>query len=140
VQYDSTLMAHHLPYVVTSGDASLIELPVDWANDDWPQYAQSFEFAYHMPIKSAEQALTVYRGEIEAARRHGGLWIGVWHPFLSARPSRLDAIEELARELRDDSDIWLASLGEIAAHVEHQITAGQFNPMVTTIESGQDEP
>jgi len=139
ITYDSTLMGHHLPYVVESGGSRLIELPVDWANDDWPQYAQSFEFAYHMPIRPAQVALEVYRAEIAAAKRLGALWIGVWHPFLSARPSRLDAIEDLARELRDDDDIWLAPLADIAAHVQAQIEAGQYRPMTATTlgEAGQ---
>ncbi|MCX4094652.1 aldo/keto reductase [Nocardia sp. alder85J] len=130
IRYDSTLMGHHLPYLTRSGDATLLELPVDWTNDDWPQYAQSFEFEYHMPIKPPAGAMAVYRAEIAAATRLGGLWIGVWHPFLSARPARLDAIEDLVRELRDDDEIWLAPLCEIAAYVQDRIDAGEYRPMI----------
>ncbi|WP_019926160.1 polysaccharide deacetylase family protein [Nocardia sp. BMG111209] len=130
IRYDSTLMGHHLPYLIRSGDATLLELPVDWTNDDWPQYAQSFEFAYHMPIASPAAAMAVYRAEIAAAKQVGGLWIGVWHPFLSGRPSRLAAIADLVRELRDDDEIWLAPLHEIAAHVRDQIATAGYRPMI----------
>ena len=42
-----------------------------------------------MPVKAPSQAILAYRAELEAAYRHGGLWIGVFHPSISARLARL---------------------------------------------------
>jgi peptidoglycan/xylan/chitin deacetylase (PgdA/CDA1 family) len=127
-RYDSTLMGDDVPYVLETDAGELIEVPVDWTNDDWPQYAQSFEFAYHMPIRAPERALEVYRAELAAARRHGGLWIGVWHPFLTGRPSRLEKVVELLDEIDAAGDVWLATLSEIAEHVRAEAAAGRYTP------------
>lgn len=126
VTYDSSLMGGDVPYVLDAAEGALLELPVDWANDDWPQYAQSFEFAYHMTTRAPERAAEVYRAEIEAARRHGGMWIGVWHPCITGRPSRLHAAIGLVEEMIAAGDVWLTTLEEIAEHVRALETAGTW--------------
>jgi hypothetical protein len=60
----------------------------------------------------------LWRLEIEAQVRYGGLFNLVNHPFVTGRASRILAMEELINELLDDPRIWFASLGEIADHVE----------------------
>jgi hypothetical protein len=39
------------------------------------------------------------------------------HPFLSGRPSRAAALEELVDHVVSCADVWVAPLGEIAVHI-----------------------
>ena len=97
LSYHSGLMGHHLPHLVKTDRGSFIELPVDRASDDWPQYVVSPEFGYFIPIRAPDVAFGTFGAEFEAAYEQGGLWIAVWHPFVSGRPSRLAAIERFLR-------------------------------------------
>jgi peptidoglycan/xylan/chitin deacetylase (PgdA/CDA1 family) len=126
--YDSSLMGDDVPYLLHAAKGDLIELPVDWANDDWPQYVYSSDFGVEMPIRAPERALEVYRAEIHAARRHGGLWIAVWHPFVSGRLARAEALAILLDELLELGDVWVAPLAAIADHIRHVIDDRQYVP------------
>ena len=95
--YDASLMGDDQPYLLRTPKGDLVELPSETANDDWTHYAHVPDLEYMMQIRAPEVAEEVYRAEFEAAYRHGGLWISVWHPSISARLSRL---EVLARMLR----------------------------------------
>ena len=37
-QFDSSLMGYDIPYWVETTEGDLLELPVSWRNDDWPQF------------------------------------------------------------------------------------------------------
>jgi hypothetical protein len=45
------------------------------------------------------------------------------HPFLSGRPSRAKVLADFLARVRERGDVWLATLGEIAAHAERTIPA-----------------
>ena len=47
------------------------------------------------------QAHGVFREEFDAAREYGGLWVAVWHPFLSGRLARAHAIKTLIEYMHD---------------------------------------
>src|SRR5919106_199832 len=95
LDYDASLAGHDIPYVVTNGRDTVVELPHDAVMDDWTQYMCSREFGYMLPIASPQRAMEVFRAEFDAAWRHGALWNAVWHPFVSGRLSRCDAMMEL---------------------------------------------
>jgi peptidoglycan/xylan/chitin deacetylase (PgdA/CDA1 family) len=128
LRYDSSLMGDDVPYVLETPAGELTELPVDWANDDWPQYVQSFEFAYHMTTRAPARALEVFAAELSAARRHGGLWIAVWHPFVSGRLARFDAVLALVDELLADESVWLTTLADVERHVGELRASGAWSP------------
>jgi peptidoglycan/xylan/chitin deacetylase (PgdA/CDA1 family) len=129
-RYDSSLMGDDVPYVLRTGAGDLLELPVDWASDDWPQYVQSLEFEYLMPINSPDRAMDVFRAEFDAAWEYGGLWIATWHPFVSARPARARVVAELLDYIAEKGDVWLAPLREIAEHTRSIIADGSYSPRV----------
>ncbi len=58
--------------------------------------------------------LELWRVELEAQRREGGLVVVTMHPFLSGRASRAEVIREIIDHARRAGDVWIASLGEIA--------------------------
>ncbi len=131
--YDASLFGDEVPYRLTDGTSSLIELPSHYAMDDWPHYMVGRDLNYMMPIKAPSHAMDVFRGEFDAAWRHGGLWIAVWHPFLSGRLARFEAIAELMDHMVEKGDVWFAPLRDIAAHVEGLIADGLWTPRSDTL-------
>ena len=122
-EYDSSLMADDLPYVMRSKGRSLIELPVHWGTDDWPQFAHYDEIGYMMPVAGPTAGLSPFWEEFEAQYEAGGFWIGIWHPFLTGRLARWRQVEKWLESVLDRGDVWFASLEEIARHVRSQYGA-----------------
>ncbi len=57
-------------------------------------------------------------------RAGGGLWIAVWHPFVSGRLSRWQRIEQMIEEMQATGEVWFATLEEIATHCKTLDAAG----------------
>jgi peptidoglycan/xylan/chitin deacetylase (PgdA/CDA1 family) len=129
-EYDASLLGHDIPYLVSNGEKDLVELPSDLSLDDWPQYVCIREFGYMLPIAAPQRAMEVFRAEFDAAWRHGGLWIAVWHPFLSGRAARCDAMIELIQYMLAKGDVWFARMDEIAAHARKSIADGSWIPRI----------
>jgi peptidoglycan-N-acetylglucosamine deacetylase len=116
--YDSSLMDTDHPYELTvDGDGSLVEIPIQWALDDWEQYCYIPEFSGSGLIESPTKAIEMWRLEFDAIRAEGGCFVLTNHPFLSGRPSRAQALSGLIEYACAQDDVWVASLGEIANHV-----------------------
>jgi peptidoglycan/xylan/chitin deacetylase (PgdA/CDA1 family) len=124
LDYDASLAGHDIPYLVTNGRGTLVELPHDVTTDDWTQYVCLKEFGYMLPIASPQRASEVFRAEFDAVWKHGAFWNAVWHPFVSGRLSRCDAMIELIEHMRAKGGVWFARLDEIAAHVRQEVAAG----------------
>lgn len=127
-EYDASLMGDDVPYILKTVNGELVELPTHWGLDDWPQYVQSMDLDYMMPIRSPRHGFEVFRQEFEAARKHGGLWIPVVHPFASGRLARWDVFAEFLAEVIARGDVWFAPLEEIARHVRNVTDAGLYRP------------
>lgn len=133
--YDSSLMSYDLPYLLAEQGSgrTLIELPTDWSRDDWPQYTNNSELGYRMPIRSPKQAMEVFIAEFDAAWTYGGLWIAVWHPFVSGRLARLMAVDEMIQYMKSKGAVWFAPLEEIARYAQQQIAEGKYEPYRDTL-------
>ena len=132
--YDASLMGGDVPYLIGNDKGSdLVELPSDFVLDDWMQYVCLGEFNYMLPIASPQRAIEVFQAEFDAAWRHGGLWVTVWHPFVSGRLSRADAMVGLIEHMQEKGGVWFASLDEIAAHVRKVVASGAWTPRRDTI-------
>jgi peptidoglycan-N-acetylglucosamine deacetylase len=129
-RYDASLKGDDIPYRLTDGTRTLTELPSDLSLDDWTQYVCLKDFGYMLPIASPERAMEVFRAEFDAAWKYGALWIAVWHPFVSGRMSRADAIAGLIEHMQRKGGVWLATLEAIAAHVDRVIAEGRWQPRV----------
>jgi len=128
--YDASLCGHDIPYVLASDPGRLIELPSDVSLDDWTQYVCLKDFGYMLPIASPERAMEVFRAEFDAAWRHGGMWIAVWHPFVSGRSSRWDAAMSLIEYMQAKGGVWFARLDEIADHARRCLADGSWTPRI----------
>ena len=128
--YDASLMGDDIPYVLETRHGRLIELPSHWALDDWPHFVHNAEFGFQMPIKAPEEAMKVFMSEFEAAWEYGGLWIAVWHPFVTGRLARCHAIKKMIEAMLAKGKVWIAPMEEIAAHVNKSIDEGGYVPRV----------
>jgi peptidoglycan/xylan/chitin deacetylase (PgdA/CDA1 family) len=128
--YDATLMGDDVPYVLKCRTGSLIEMPSHWAMDDWPHYTHSLDMGYMMPIKSPDEAMNVFMSEFEAMWEHRGLWVAVWHPFVSGRLARCARVARMIEEMLRRGGVWLATLEEIAGHVKKCIDDGTYKPRI----------
>jgi peptidoglycan-N-acetylglucosamine deacetylase len=114
---DSSLFDRDAPYRLGIGSAELIEVPISWALDDWEKYA----FLPDPPtgsgvIESPARVRAMWWEEIESSVEVGGCCVLTMHPFLSGRPARARALRGLLERAADVPDLWIATIGEVAAH------------------------
>jgi peptidoglycan/xylan/chitin deacetylase (PgdA/CDA1 family) len=128
--YDASLMGDDIPYLLENPRGRLVELPSHYALDDWPHFMASRDLSYLMQPRSPEEGMDVYRAEFDAMWEYGGLWIAVWHPFLSGRLARCVAIAKLIEYMHHQGQVWFATLEDITAHVQRVIADGSWKPRV----------
>ncbi len=129
-EYDASLMGDDVPYIIQSKTGSLVEIPSHWGLDDWPQYVQSMDLDYMMPIRSPKNGWQIFVEEFEAAYRHNGLWVPVIHPFVTGRLSRWEVVAKFIESLLSRGDVWFAPMEQIARHVKQMSDDGAYSPRV----------
>jgi peptidoglycan/xylan/chitin deacetylase (PgdA/CDA1 family) len=116
--YDSSLMDADHPYeLAVQGGGPLVEIPIQWALDDWEQYCYIPDFSGTGLIESPVKVAEMWRLEFDAAREVGGCYVLTNHPFLSGRPSRAKSLDDLISYVCSQDDTWVTSMAAIAAHV-----------------------
>ena len=131
--YDASLMGDDIPYLLDNGRGTVVELPSHYALDDWPHFMTSRDFGYMVSMKSPATAIELYRAEFDAMWEYGGLWIAVWHPFLSGRLARWVEIVKLIEYMHEKGGVWFATLEEISAHVRTVVADGSWRPRSDTL-------
>jgi peptidoglycan/xylan/chitin deacetylase (PgdA/CDA1 family) len=137
---DSSLFDRDVPYRLGIGSSELIEVPVSWALDDWEKYAFLPDPATGSGvIESPARVHEMWWEEIEAYLEVGGCCVLTMHPFLSGRPARVRALRGLLERAATAPDLWIATVGEVAAHC-----AGADVPVhplsLPTVGAGPAEP
>jgi peptidoglycan/xylan/chitin deacetylase (PgdA/CDA1 family) len=121
-RYDTGMMDSDHPYRLAvsaePGAPSIVELPAHWSLDDWEPYNYLPGITGSGVIASPVDVIARWTLELEALVEEGGLFMLTNHPFVSGRPSRAAGLERLMRRAREIDGLWIASAGEIAAHVE----------------------
>lgn len=118
--YDSSLLDGDAPYRFTVGDdeRDLVEIPVDWALDDWEQYAFYPGVTGSGVIESPAKVLEMWTLEAEAHHSAGSCFVLTNHPFISGRPSKAVALERLIETVKDLDGMWVTTLEQIAEHTK----------------------
>lgn len=119
-RYDSSLMDSDYPYRLAVGDeagSSLIEIPAWWGLDDWEQYAYLPDLTGCGVIESPAKALEMWTLELRALHAIGAAFVLTCHPFLSGRPSRAYALEQLIDVMSAMPGLWVTAMGDMARHV-----------------------
>jgi peptidoglycan/xylan/chitin deacetylase (PgdA/CDA1 family) len=133
VGYDASLMGDDVPYLLDTPRGSLLELPSHWGMDDWPPFMHSGELEFEMPIQSAAHAWENWWEEFEAMWEYGGLWVPVWHPFLSGRLARWRRTHMMIERMLEKGKVWFAPMRAIAAHVRACAANGTWTPRSESI-------
>ncbi|MCK0177497.1 polysaccharide deacetylase [Mycolicibacterium sp. F2034L] len=116
--FDSSLMDADHPYeLAVPGHDPLVEIPIQWALDDWEQYCFLPDISGSGLIESPRKARELWQLEFDGLRRAGGCWVLTNHPFLTGRTSRAAELDDLMRYVLDHGDVWTTNLGAIAEHV-----------------------
>lgn len=129
--YDSSMMADDIPYVIKTNEGELIEMPVHWGTDDWPPFAHYDEIGYMMPVRSPSDGLAGFWEEFDAQYEAGGFFMLIVHPFLTGRLARWRMVEQWLEKTLDTHDVWFAPLADICAHVK---AAHQDNDQTVRVE------
>lgn len=95
---------------------------MDWALDDWEQYAFYPGVTGSGVIESPAKVLEMWTLEAQAHHREGGCFVLTNHPFISGRPSKAAALEQLIETVKAMDGMWVTTLAEIAAHAERTCT------------------
>ena len=131
--YDASLMGDDVPYLLSIGHAQLVELPSYWGMDDWPQFVQDMDLNYMMPIKSPSKGIEVFKEEFDAIYEYGGLWVPVWHPFVTGRLARWHQVRKLLHYMQEKGDVWFAPMEQIAAHIMKVTADGSYQPRIDNL-------
>jgi len=117
--YDSSLMADVDCYeLVMNGEPSgVIELPVEWIRDD-AVYFNMNRFASLRPQISPADVFDIFKRELDAAHREGGVFQLTMHPHVSGYRSRVWILEELIRYARSLGNVWFATHADIVRYVK----------------------
>jgi hypothetical protein len=112
--YDSSLMADVDCYelLLDGTPTGVVELPVEWIRDD-AVYFNMNRFASLRPHTAPADVFDIFRRELEAAYREGGIFQLTMHPHIIGYRSRVWIIEELIRHARALGPIWFATHADI---------------------------
>jgi peptidoglycan/xylan/chitin deacetylase (PgdA/CDA1 family) len=115
--YDSSLMADVDCYelVMNGTNTGVVELPVEWIRDD-AVYFNMNRFASLRPQISPADVFDIFRRELEAAHREGGVFQLTMHPHISGYRSRIWILEELIRHARALGNVWFATHADVARY------------------------
>jgi peptidoglycan/xylan/chitin deacetylase (PgdA/CDA1 family) len=119
--YESGLMDADHPYLLgTTAEPeapTIVELPAHWGLDDWEPYNYLPGITGTGVIASPSELIARWTLELEALVAEGGLFVLTNHPFVSGRASRAAGLERLMTRAKEIDGLWIATAGEIAAHV-----------------------
>jgi len=117
--YDSSLMADVDCYELTMDgeNTGVIELPVEWIRDD-AVYFNMNRFASLRPHTPPADVFDIFRRELDAAWREGGLFQLTMHPHIIGYRSRIWILEELIGHAKARKDVWFATHAEVVRYVK----------------------
>ena len=117
--YDSSLMADVDCYELTmhGEPTGVVELPVEWIRDD-AVYFNMNRFASLRPHTAPADVFDIFRRELDAAYREGGLFQLTMHPHISGHRSRIWILEEIIRHAKALGSVWFATHADIVRYAK----------------------
>jgi peptidoglycan/xylan/chitin deacetylase (PgdA/CDA1 family) len=117
--YDSSLMGDDEPYLIDAGNGErLLEIPVQWINDDWPHFGFSSIPPLGFGISSQEKVFEIWSEEFAGYHEYGGCYVLTMHPFVIGRPSRIRLLNRMIEYINGFEGVWWATLEQVADHVK----------------------
>lgn len=119
IAYDSSLAADDDCYELEmNGEPTdVIEVPFDWVRDD-AVYFLMHRFQGLRPYTPPSDVFDIFKRELDATHKDGGLFELTMHPHVITNRSRIWIVEELIKYARTLSGgVWFARHDEIVAYV-----------------------
>jgi peptidoglycan-N-acetylglucosamine deacetylase len=110
--YDSSLMGNDIPYWLDTPDGPLVEVPIQWLLDDAPLYRHVYGSSNG--IADPDRVVRMWSREFKALHAENGCFTLTMHPWISGRPSRLDALQELIDYIQSFPGVWFTTCLEVA--------------------------
>ncbi len=116
--YDSSCMGDDRPYVERHGELEILELPVHWTLDDFPQLS----WFPHLsgPLRDPGDVMVTWRREVDAAIAEQRPLVLTCHPETIGRAGPMAAFTDFVRELRDEGRVRFARCIDLARGPEGQ--------------------
>ena len=113
-----------------SDTRDIVEIPVDWTLDDWEQYAFYPGVTGSGVIESPAKVLEMWTLEAQAHHSQGSCFVLTNHPFISGRPSKAVALEQLIERVKGMDGIWVTTLEQIAEHTKATVAEVQTHARI----------
>tara|TARA_B100001964_G_scaffold1342_1_gene1620 strand:- start:92 stop:499 length:408 start_codon:yes stop_codon:yes gene_type:complete len=126
-------MGDDVPYILKTTSGQIVELPTHWGCDDWPPFAYIDDLNYRMPIRAPSDGLRGFMEEFDAAYKWGGLFVPVWHPFVTGRLARWTQVDNWLTLLVERGDVWITTMSNIANHIWGLQKDGTYEPRIDTL-------
>jgi peptidoglycan/xylan/chitin deacetylase (PgdA/CDA1 family) len=127
-KYDSSLMEDDIPYWLDTPEGPLMEVPVSWALDDAPLYRYALNWSN--AIADPDRVIRMWNREFKGLYDEGGCFMLTIHPFLSGRPSRVEALREVIEYARGFDGVWFATAEDVARWATTLPSLGRSNAAV----------
>lgn len=114
--YDSSLMGDDRPYLLTTPDGPLVELPVQWLLDDAVYYRAAPVGGAQRYLDHPDRVAKTWIAEFDGLAAAGACFILTLHPWISGRPSRIAALERVVDYIQARDDIWWTTCAELAEY------------------------
>jgi peptidoglycan-N-acetylglucosamine deacetylase len=127
-EYDSSFSASDLyPYYLRKGDivsltqpyvfgelCEMVEIPVNWAADDWPAF--EFIFGMNTGLKTPAEVRAYWQADFDylVANCPGGVYDLTCHPQVIGRGGRLMMYEDLVKYMKAADNVRFETLGQVA--------------------------
>jgi peptidoglycan/xylan/chitin deacetylase (PgdA/CDA1 family) len=128
--YDSSQMANDFtPYRLRNGDqvsmeegikfgeeVNVIEIPVTWGLDDFPQFEFLLFPTYLMGLSNPSKVKESWLGDFDYCYDHipGGVWVLTMHPQCIGRGHRMIMLEEIIEYINGKAGVWWTTMIEVA--------------------------
>ncbi len=112
--YDSSCMGEDVPYVERCEGRGMLELPVQWLLDDWPQF--SYDGDSGGQPSNPDKVYQIWSAEFDGLYAEGGYFMLTMHPEVIGRPHRMALLGRLIEHINAQPGIWWATAEEVARH------------------------
>jgi peptidoglycan/xylan/chitin deacetylase (PgdA/CDA1 family) len=121
--YDSSLMGFDHPYTIDG----VTQIPVLWAVDDAVYFRFTGSAQDRAPPSAQNGILDAWLDEWEVLHREGRMMMLTVHDWISGRAGRVRMLEKLLDVVTASPGVWIATVGELAAHHAASANAQRFS-------------
>lgn len=115
--YDSSLMGDDRPYLITTPDGPLVEVPIQWLLDDAVYFRATPPPGTARYLAHPHDVARTWISEFDGIADEGGCFVLTMHPWIIGRPSRLAALVQVIEHIQRRNDVWWTTCAALATHV-----------------------